>query len=149
MSVFSSLGVRNGEYVIIRALSSSVGSREKRKVDFTVPNPFITIPLDGLNSTALGKLEMAELSPDLQYFTVLNTTGCNNPPATDHPGYILPQGHFWPSAFRLHTYSYANQRYWSMDRIFQYGEEIRIKKPDLIIKGKESKAGKEVSIFVW
>ncbi len=225
VSVFSSLGVHNGAYILIRALSSSEGSREKRNVvlfvdgipahysgwdleipglsswginvpnngnlglsveldvnqslylrakkfnspvwgeyfvpnnllqdtlyasllDFKLPNPFITIALDELNSTDLGKLEMAELSPDLQYFTVLNTTGYNIPPTNHHPGYILPQGHFLPAAFRLHTYSYAQQRYWSLDKIFQFGEEIQIQKPDLVIKDKESKPGKEISMFV-
>jgi len=116
--------------------------------DFTSPDPYIKIPLDGLNALDLGNLEMTEFSPDLQSYTTLNTTGYNSPPNDNHPGFTLPKGHFLPSAFRLYTYSYTSEGYWTMDKIFQFGEELRIRKPDLIIHDKESVPGKEVSLFV-
>jgi hypothetical protein len=116
--------------------------------DFKSPNPFIKIPIDRLNGWDLAGLLMTEFSPDLQYYTTLHTTGYNSPPSDNHPGFILPQGHFLPSAFRLNTGGRTSNGYWNRDKIFQFGEELRIRKPDLIIHDWESVPGKEVSLFV-
>lgn len=116
--------------------------------DFTLPNPFTTIRHDGVNAADLGNLQMAELSPDLKYFTVLNTTGDNAPPTSAHPGYSLPVGHTSPAAYRLYTYSYVNQKLWVIDKIFPSGQEISIQQPDVVIKGKDSKPGKNIKVTV-
>lgn len=68
--------------------------------DFKIFNPFTTIELDRLTPSNLLNLDMAELTPDLQYFTFLKTTRFTIPATADHPGFRLPPGHFLPAAFR-------------------------------------------------